>query len=165
MVFLYVAVQFKWKFSVGAIVSLVHDIIVTLGCFALFQWDFDLTVLAALLALIGYSINDTIVVFDRIRENFRKLRKMDSLDIVNISMTQTLGRSIMTSMTVFLVMIVLFLFGGELLAGFSKAMLVGVVIGTYSSIYIAANTAVAMGISKEDLMPTAKEGEEVDARP
>lgn len=165
MVFLYVAVQFQWKFSVGAIVSLVHDTIVTLGCFALFQWDFDLTVLAALLALIGYSINDTIVVFDRIRENFRKLRKMDSLDIVNISMTQTLGRSIMTSMTVFLVMIVLFLFGGELLAGFSKAMLVGVVIGTYSSIYIAANTAVAMGISKEDLMPTVKEGEEVDAMP
>jgi preprotein translocase subunit SecF len=165
LVFLYVAVQFQWKFSVGAIVSLIHDTIVTLGVFSLFQWDFDLTVLAAVLALIGYSINDTIVIFDRIRENFRKLRKMDSITIVNISMTQTLGRSIMTSMTVFLVMVVLFIFGGELLAGFSKAMLVGVVIGTYSSIYIAANTAVALGIAKEDLMPQAKEGAETDLAP
>lgn len=165
LVFIYVAVQFQWKFSVGAIVSLVHDTIVTLGCFALFQWDFDLTVLAAILALIGYSINDTIVIFDRIRENFRKMRKMDAITIVNISMTQTLGRSIMTSLTVFLVMIVLFVFGGELLAGFSKAMLVGVVIGTYSSIYIAVNTAVALGISKEDLMPAVKEGAEADAAP
>jgi preprotein translocase subunit SecF len=165
LVFLYVAIQFQWKFSVGAIVSLIHDTIVTLGVFSLFQWDFDLTVLAAVLALIGYSINDTIVIFDRIRENFRKLRKMDSITIVNISMTQTLGRSIMTSMTVFLVMVVLFIFGGELLAGFSKAMLVGVVIGTYSSIYIAANTAVALGIAKEDLMPQAKEGAEADAAP
>ena len=163
LVFLYVAVQFQWKFSLGAIVSLLHDTIVTLGVFALFQWDFDLTVLAAILALIGYSINDTIVIFGRIRENFRKLRKQDALTIVNISMTQTLARSIMTSMTVFLVMVVLFLFGGELLAGFSKAMLVGVVIGTYSSIYVAANTAVALGISKEDLMPRAKEGEGSEA--
>lgn len=163
LVFLYVAVQFQWKFSVGAIVSLIHDTIVTLGVFAFFQWDFDLTVLAAILALIGYSINDTIVVYDRIRENFRKLRKMDALTVVNISMTQTLGRSIMTSMTVFLVMVVLFLFGGELLAGFSKAMIVGVVIGTYSSIYIAANTTVALGIGKEDLMPQVKEGEGSEA--
>ncbi len=163
LVFLYVAIQFQWKFSVGAIVSLIHDTIVTLGAFALFQWDFDLTVLAAILALIGYSINDTIVVFDRIRENFRKLRKIDPLTVVNISMTQTLGRSIMTSMTVFLVMVVLFLFGGELLAGFSKAMLVGVVIGTYSSIYIAANATVALGIGKEDLMPRAKEGDGSEA--
>ncbi len=167
LVFLYVAIQFQWKFSVGAIVSLIHDTIVTLGAFALFQWDFDLTVLAAILALIGYSINDTIVVFDRIRENFRKLRKLDPLTVVNISMTQTLGRSVMTSMTVFLVMVVLFLFGGELLAGFSKAMLIGVVIGTYSSIYIAANATVALGIGKEDLMPRAKEGDgnEADMAP
>ncbi len=163
LVFLYVAVQFQWKFSLGAIVSLIHDTIVTLGVFALFQWDFDLTVLAAILALIGYSINDTIVVYDRIRENFRKLRKMDALTVVNISMTQTLGRSVMTSMTVFLVMVVLFLFGGELLAGFSKAMLVGVVIGTYSSIYIAANVTVALGIGKEDLMPRPKEGDGSEA--
>lgn len=165
MVFLYVAVQFQWKFSVGALVSLVHVTIVTLGCFSFFQWDFDLNVLAAILALIGYSINDTIVIFDRIRENFRKLRKMDSIEIVNISMTQTLGRSIMTHVTVFLVMAVLFFFGGELLAGFSKAMMIGVVFGTYSSLYIAANTAVAMGIDKEDLMPQAKEGDGVDSAP
>lgn len=160
LVFLYVAIQFQWKFSVGAIVSLVHVTIVTLGCFSFFQWEFDLTVLAAIIALIGYSINDTIVIFDRIRENFRKLRKVDPIDIVNISMTQTLGRSIMTHVTVFLVMAVLFLFGGEILSGFSKAMMIGVVFGTYSSIYIAANATVALGIGKEDLMPRPKEGEE-----
>jgi len=165
LVFLYVAVQFQWKFSVGAIVSLIHDTIVTLGAFSLFQWDFDLTVLAAVLALIGYSINDTIVVFDRVRENFRKLRKMDAITIVNISMTQTLERSIMTHVTVFLVVSVLYFFGGELLAGFSKAMMIGVVFGTYSSIYIAANTTVALGVEKEDLMPAAKEGAEADLAP
>jgi preprotein translocase subunit SecF len=167
LVFLYVAIQFQWKFSVGAIVSLIHVTLVTLGCFSLFQWDFDLTVLAAIIALIGYSINDTIVIFDRIRENFRKLRKIDPIDIVNISMTQTLGRSIMTHVTVFLVMTVLFVFGGEILSGFSKAMMIGVVFGTYSSIYIAANATVALGIGKEDLMPRAKEGEgnEADAAP
>jgi preprotein translocase subunit SecF len=163
LVFLYVAIQFQWKFSVGAIVSLVHVTIVTLGCFSFFQWDFDLNVLAAILALIGYSINDTIVIFDRIRENFRKLRKMDPIDIVNISMTQTLGRSIMTHVTVFLVMTVLFFFGGEILAGFSKAMMIGVVYGTYSSIYIAANATVALGIGKEDLMPRSKEGDGSEA--
>ncbi len=163
LVFLYVAIQFQWKFSVGAIVSLVHVTIVTLGCFSFFQWDFDLTVLAAIIALIGYSINDTIVIFDRIRENFRKLRKIDPIEIVNISMTQTLGRSIMTHVTVFLVMAVLFVFGGEILTGFSKAMMIGVVFGTYSSIYIAANATVALGIGKEDLMPRAKEGEGSEA--
>jgi preprotein translocase subunit SecF len=160
LVFLYVAVQFQWKFSVGALVALLHVTIVTLACFTFFQWDFDLNVLAAIIALIGYSINDTIVIFDRIRENFRKLRAIDPIEIVNISMTQTLARSIMTHVTVFLVMLVLFIFGGELLAGFSKAMMIGVVFGTYSSIYIAANATVAMGISKEDLMPRPKEGEE-----
>lgn len=165
MIFLYVAVQFQWKFSVGALVSLVHDTIVTLGAFSIFRWDFDLTVLAAVLALIGYSINDTIVIFDRVRENFRKLRKMDAVTIVNISMTQTLERSIMTHVTVFLVVLVLFIFGGELLAGFSKAMLIGVIFGTYSSIYIAANTTVALDITKEDLMPAAKEGAELDSAP
>lgn len=163
LVFLYVAIQFQWKFSVGAIVSLIHVTIVTLGCFSFFQWDFDLTVLAAVIALIGYSINDTIVIFDRIRENFRKLRKIDPIEIVNISMTQTLGRSIMTHVTVFLVMAVLFFFGGEILTGFSKAMMIGVVFGTYSSIYIAANATVALGIGKEDLMPRAKEGDGSEA--
>lgn len=165
LVFFYVAIQFQWKFSVGAIVSLIHVTIVTLGAFSIFQWDFDLTVLAAVLALIGYSINDTIVVFDRVRENFRKMRKMDAIEIVNISMTQTLARSIITHVTVFLVVFVLYIFGGELLAGFSKAMMIGVVFGTYSSIYIAANTTVALGITKEDLMPQAKEGADADAMP
>jgi len=165
LVFLYVAIQFQWKFSVGALVALIHVTVVTLGCFSLFQWDFDLNVLAAIIALIGYSINDTIVIFDRIRENFRKMRKMDPIEIVNISMTQTLGRSIMTHVTVFLVMLVLYIFGGELLAGFSKAMMIGVVFGTYSSIYIAANSTVALGISKEDLMPSTKEGTEADSAP
>lgn len=163
LVFLYVAIQFQWKFSVGAIISLIHVTVVTLGCFTFFQWDFDLTVLAAIIALIGYSINDTIVIFDRIRENFRKLRKIDPIEIVNISMTQTLGRSIMTHVTVFLVMTVLFFFGGEILHGFSKAMMIGVVFGTYSSIYIAANATVALGIGKEDLMPRAKEGDGSEA--
>lgn len=164
-VFLYVAVQFQWKFSAGALIALVHDVTITLGCFALFQWDFDLTVLAALLALIGYSINDTIVIYDRIRENFRILRKMDSLEVINISITQTLGRSIMTSMTVFLVLLVLFIFGGEMLQGFSKALIIGVIVGTYSSIYIAANITVALGISKEDLMPKTPENSEADSLP
>lgn len=164
-VFLYVAVQFQWKFSAGAILALIHDVTITVGFFSFFQWDFDLTVLAALLALIGYSINDTIVIYDRIRENFRVLRKTDPLQVINISLTQTLGRSIMTSMTVFLVLVVLFLFGGELLNGFSKALLIGVVVGTYSSIYIAANLTVAFGITKEDLMPKTPENSEADQLP
>jgi preprotein translocase subunit SecF len=165
LVFIYVAIQFQWKFSVGAITALVHDVIITLGFFSLFQWDFDLTVLAAILALIGYSINDTIVIYDRIRENFRVLRKMDALDVVNISLTQTLGRSIMTSMTVMLVLVCLFMFGGELLRGFSSALIIGVLVGTYSSIYIAANITVGLGIAKEDLMPRPKEGAELDDAP
>ncbi len=164
-VFLYVAVQFQWKFSAGALIALVHDVTITLGFFAFFQWDFDLTVLAAILALIGYSINDTIVIYDRIRENFRILRKMDSLEVINISITQTLGRSIMTSMTVFLVLVVLFVFGGEMLRGFSTALIIGVIVGTYSSIYIAANITVALGISKEDLMPKTPENSEADSLP
>lgn len=165
LVFLYVAVQFQWKFSVGAITALCHDVIITLGLFAVFQWDFDLTVLAALLALIGYSINDTIVIYDRIRENFRKMRKVDPLEVINVSITQTLGRSIMTSMTVFIVLVCLFVFGGELLRGFSTALIIGVIVGTYSSIYIAANITVALGIAKEDLMPREKEGAELDETP
>lgn len=165
LVFLYVAVQFQWKFSVGAITALCHDVIITLGFFSFFQWDFDLTVLAALLALIGYSINDTIVIYDRIRENFRKMRKVDPLEVINVSITQTLGRSVMTSMTVFIVLVCLFAFGGELLRGFSTALIIGVIVGTYSSIYIAANITVALGIAKEDLMPKEKEGAELDETP
>lgn len=165
LVFLYVAVQFQWKFSVGAIAALCHDVIITLGFFAFFQWDFDLTVLAAILALIGYSINDTIVIYDRIRENFRILRKMDAFEVINISLTQTLGRSIMTSGTTLIVLMCLFLFGGELLRGFSTALMIGILVGTYSSTYIAAHITAALDISKEDLMPKEKEGAELDETP
>lgn len=165
LVFLYVAVQFQWKFSVGAIAALFHDVIITLGIFSFFQWDFDLTVLAAILALIGYSINDTIVIYDRIRENFRILRKTDALDVINVSLTQTLGRSMMTSGTTLLVLISLFLFGGELLRGFSTALIIGIVVGTYSSTYIAAHITAALDVSKEDLMPKEKEGAEFDEAP
>lgn len=165
LVFLYVAVQFQWKFSVGAIAALCHDVIITLGFFAIFQWDFDLTVLAAILALIGYSINDTIVIYDRIRENFRILRKTDALEVINVSLTQTLGRSIMTSGTTLLVLVCLFLFGGELLRGFSTALIIGILVGTYSSTYIAAHITAALDVSKEDLMPKEKEGAELDEAP
>lgn len=165
LVFLYVAVQFQWKFSVGAIAALCHDVIITLGFFAIFQWDFDLTVLAAILALIGYSINDTIVIYDRIRENFRILRKTDALEVINVSLTQTLGRSMMTSGTTLMVLICLFLFGGELLRGFSTALIIGILVGTYSSTYIAAHITAALDVSKEDLMPKEKEGAELDEAP
>lgn len=165
LVFLYVAVQFQWKFSVGAIAALCHDVIITLGIFAIFQWDFDLTVLAAILALIGYSINDTIVIYDRIRENFRILRKTDAFEIINVSLTQTLGRSMMTSGTTLLVLMCLFLFGGELLRGFSTALIIGILVGTYSSTYIAAHITAALDVSKEDLMPKEKEGAELDDAP
>jgi preprotein translocase subunit SecF len=140
-------------------------VIITLGFFSFFQWDFDLTVLAAILALIGYSINDTIVIYDRIRENFRLLRKMDSLDIINISLTQTLGRSVMTSGTTLIVLVCLFLFGGELMRGFATALIIGILVGTYSSTYIAAHITAALGVSKEDLMPREKEGAELDETP
>lgn len=165
LVFLYVAVQFQWKFSVGAIIGLIHDVIITIGFFAFFQWDFDLTVLAAILALIGYSINDTIVIYDRIRENFRVLRKMDSHEVINISITQTLGRTIMTSASVFIVLFCLYFIAGETLQGFALALIIGIIFGTYSSVYICANITAALDISKEDLMPKAKEGAEVDEMP
>lgn len=165
LVFLYVAVQFQWKFSVGAIIGLVHDVVITLGIFAIFQWDFDLTVLAAILALIGYSINDTIVIYDRIRENFRVLRKMHPHEVINISITQTLGRTIMTSMTVYIVLICLYFIAGETLQGFSLALVIGIIVGTYSSVYICANITAALGITKEDLMPKLPENSEADSMP
>lgn len=165
LVFLYVAVQFQWKFSVGAIAGLIHDVVITVGFFALFQWDFDLTVLAAILALIGYSINDTIVIYDRIRENFRVLRKMHPHEVINISITQTLGRTIMTSASVFIVLFCLYFIAGETLQGFALALIIGIVFGTYSSVYICANITAALGITKEDLMPKAKEGAEADEMP
>lgn len=165
LVFIYVAVQFQWKFSVGAIIGLVHDVIVTLGFFAIFQWDFDLTVLAAILALIGYSINDTIVIYDRIRENFRIMRKMHPHEVINISITQTLGRTIMTSMTVYIVLLCLYFIAGETLQGFSLALIIGILVGTYSSVYICANITAALDISKEDLMPKTPENSEADSLP
>ena len=159
VVMIYVAVRFQYKFSVGAVSALVHDVIIVLGFFSLLGLDFDLTVLAALLAVIGYSLNDTIVVADRIRENFRLLRKGSPTEIINISLTQTLGRTLITSITTLLVLFALLLFGGEALRGFSIALIVGVVVGTYSSIYVSANILLSMHISKEDLMPPEKEGE------
>lgn len=165
LVALYVAIQFQWKFSVGAIIGLMHDVLITLGFFAFFQWDFDLTVLAAILALIGYSINDTIVIYDRIRENFRLLRKTDPHEVINISITQTLGRTLMTSVSVFIVLFCLYFIAGEVLQGFALALIIGIVFGTYSSVYICANITAALGISKEDLMPKAKEETEADAMP
>lgn len=165
VVMIYVAVRFQFKFSVGAVSALIHDVVIVLGLFSLFQWDFDLTVLAAILAVIGYSINDTIVVADRIRENFRIMRKGSSTEIINTSLTQTLSRTVVTSLTTILVLVALFYFGGELIHGFATALLIGVVVGTYSSVYVSANVLLALHISKEDLMPPEKEGEELDSLP
>ena len=158
LVMLYVAFRFQLKFAFGAVVALIHDVIITLGFFSIIGMEFDLTVLAALLAVIGYSLNDTIVVSDRIRENFRKLRRSDPEETINISLTETLGRTVVTSLTTLLVLGSLALFGGEMINGFAIALIVGVVIGTYSSIYVAANTLMLLGVSKEDLMIPVKEG-------
>jgi preprotein translocase subunit SecF len=164
-VFIYVAIRFQTKFSVGALVALAHDVIIVLGLFSLFQLEVDLTVLAAVLAVIGYSINDTIVVADRIRENFRILRTDSTEEIINVSLTQTLGRTLMTSGTTLLVLLALFFVGGELIHNFSSALIVGIGVGTYSSIYVAAAIMLAMNLSKEDLMPPIKEGAELDELP
>lgn len=166
-ILIYVAMRFEYRFALGSVAALVHDVIITLGFFALFQIEFDLTVLAAVLAVIGYSLNDTIVVFDRIRENFRKVRKGSSEEVVNRSLNQTLARTLMTSITTLIVLVALFIFGGELIHGFATALIIGVLIGTYSSIYVASASALALGISKEDLMPVEKEGanEQIDELP
>lgn len=164
-ILIYVALRFEKRFSVGAVVALIHDVVITLGIFSVFGFEFDLSVLAAILAVIGYSLNDTIVVFDRIRENFRKMRKGSSIDILNKSVNQTLSRTMITSMTTLMVLLALFIFGGEIIHGFSQALIIGVLVGTYSSIYIAGSTILMLGISKEDLMPVQKEGEELDDTP
>lgn len=163
-ILIYVAMRFEWRFALGSVSALAHDVIITLGLFSVLQLEFDLTILAAVLAVIGYSLNDTIVVSDRIRENFRKIRKAESEEIINISLTQTLNRTIITSVTTILVLLVLFFVGGALIHGFSTALLFGVVIGTYSSIYISSSVALLLGISKEDLIPEVieKEGEDLD---
>ncbi len=161
----YVTLRFEFRFAVGSVAALAHDVIVVVGAFSLLQLDFDLTVLAAILAVIGYSLNDTIVVFDRIRENFRKMRKADSIEVVNSSINQMLGRTIVTSLTTLLVLIALFVLGGEVISGFALALIIGVVIGTYSSIYVASAAALALGVSKQDLIQPKKEGAPVDDMP
>jgi len=159
----YLIFRFEWRFAVGSVAALAHDVIITLGFFSLLGLEFDLTVLAAVLAVIGYSLNDTIVVFDRVRENFLKLRKGAPVEVVNASLNQTLARTLVTSLTTLLVLITLFVLGGELIHGFATALIAGVVIGTYSSIYVASTTLIALGISKADLMPVKKEGEEQES--
>ena len=159
-ILIYIMIRFQWRFAPGAVAALVHDVLIIVGFFSFFQFDFDLTVVAALLAVIGYSLNDTIVVFDRIRENFRKMRKRTSLEVVNSSINQTLARTLMTSITTLLVLVSLFVFGGEVIHAFSLALILGVVVGTYSSIYVASTATLALGVTKADLMPVKKEGEE-----
>lgn len=164
VVLIYVGMRFQFKFGIASVIPLAHDVIIVLGVFALFQWTFDLTVLAALLAVIGYSLNDTIVVADRIRENFRKMRVGEPWDIINESIHQTITRTINTSGTTLVVLLALYFFGGEAINNFALALIIGVVVGTYSSIYVSANMLMVMGVTREDLMVPAKEGtgEEVE---
>ncbi|MBD3653431.1 protein translocase subunit SecF [Kangiella sp.] len=164
-IMIYVALRFEWKFSVGSVAALAHDVIIVVGFFSITSVEFDLTVLAALLAVIGYSLNDTIVVFDRIRENFLLMRKASPKEVINNSINLTLSRTVMTSLTTMLVLLALFFFGGQTIHSFAEALIVGVLIGTYSSVFIASPTTLALGVSKEDLMPPEieKEGEEFDA--
>ena len=157
LVMLYVAFRFQFKFALGAVAALIHDVLVVLGFFSILGMEFDLTVLAALLAVIGYSLNDTIVVSDRIRENFRKLRRSNSAEVIDISLTETLGRTLVTSLTTLLVLVALAVFGGDMIHGFALALLVGVTIGTYSSIYVAATVMLTLGVSKDDLAIPVKE--------
>ena len=165
MILMYVAFRFQYKFGLGAVAALLHDVVIILGLFSIFAWDFDLTVLAALLAVIGYSLNDTIVVSDRIRENFRTERVLEPIDMVDLSLNQTLGRTIITSLTTLLVLFALFIFGGELIRGFSLALILGVLIGTYSSIYVVANMLLSMNLTQEDLALPEPEGADFDGMP
>jgi len=166
MILLYVAFRFQYKFALGAVTALGHDVVIVLGCFSIFAWDFDLTVLAALLAVIGYSLNDTIVVSDRIRENFRTQRELsDPQEIIDLSLNQTLSRTIITSLTTLLVLFALFIFGGDLIRGFSLALILGVLIGTYSSIYVVANMLMSLGITQEDMAIPEPEGADFDEMP
>ena len=164
-ILIYVAFRFEYRFALGSIAALVHDVIITIGIFSLLQIEFDLTVLAAILAVIGYSLNDTIVVFDRIRENFLSTRHIEPGPIVNDALNQTLSRTLMTSLTTLIVLLALFYLGGEVIHSFAGALIIGVVIGTYSSIYVASSMILALGISKEDMLPSEKEKKEIDARP
>lgn len=162
-ILIYVTLRFEFRFSVGAVIALLHDVVITLGFFSVLGIEFDLTILAAILAIIGYSLNDTIVVFDRVRENFLKIRKATTEKSVNTSINQTLARTIVTSLTTLLVLFALFFFGGEIIHGFALAMIVGVVIGTYSSIYVASSSLLMMGVTREALLPPAPdESEEIE---
>ena len=164
-IFIYVMFRFQWRFSVGAVVAIVHDILVSLGILSLLQVDFDLTVVAALLAVVGYSLNDTIVLFDRIRENFPRMNKSTPVEVVNRSVNETLARTLMTSLTTLLVLAALFFLGGEIIHAFALTLIVGVVVGTYSSIYVASTALLMLGVSKLDLLQVEKEGAEMDAMP
>ncbi len=163
LIFVYVMLRFRWKFAAGTISALVHDVIVVVGFFSIFGFGFDLTILAAILATIGYSLNDTIVVFDRIRENFRLMRRGTAVEVINRSINQMLGRTMITSFTTLLVLICLFLLGGETVSGFALALIVGVVVGTYSSIYVASASALALNVTPADLIPPKRE--EIDSLP
>ncbi len=156
-ILIYISLRFQLKSAVGAILALVHDVIITIGIFAIFQIEFDLTILASILAVIGYSLNDTVVVLDRIRETFRNIRKTSAEDILNISINQTLSRTLITSFTTLLVLFSLFFFGGEIIHGFALALIIGVIVGTYSSIYIASSTLMILNIQKQDFLVEAKE--------
>lgn len=159
-ILVYVMARFEYRFALGSIAALIHDVVITMGIFSLFQFDFDLTVLAAVLAVIGYSLNDTIVVFDRIRENFRIMRKQEPVNIINASLNQTLSRTMMTSVTTLIVVLSMFFLGGELIHAFSIALIIGILIGTYSSIYVASSMVIALNITAESMIPVKKEGEE-----
>lgn len=164
-ILIYVAVRFEWRFSIGSVLALVHDVVITLGIFSLLQLEFDLGVLAAVLAVIGYSLNDTIVVYDRIRENFRILRKKGTEEVMNIAVNKTLARTIVTSTTTLLVLFSLVFLGGAALQNFSIALIIGVIVGTYSSIFIAATAALLLGVDRQVLLPVKKEGAEEDQTP
>jgi len=159
-ILVYVMARFEYRFALGSIAALIHDVIITMGVFAFFQFDFDLTVLAAVLAVIGYSLNDTIVVFDRIRENFRLMRKQEPRAIINASLNQTLSRTMMTSVTTLIVVLAMFFLGGELIHGFAIALIIGILVGTYSSIYVASSLVISLNITAESMMPVKKEGED-----
>ena len=162
MILFYVAFRFQYKFALGAVSALGHDVVIILGLFSIFGWDFDLTVLAALLAVIGYSLNDTIVVSDRIRENFRTQRELGSQEMIDLSLNQTLGRTVVTSLTTLLVLFALYIFGGEMIKGFSLALILGVLVGTYSSIYVVANMLMSLTLTQEDLAIPEPEGADFD---
>jgi len=164
-ILIYVMLRFTFKFAVGAIVATVHDVLVIVGFFSLSRLEFDLTALAAVLAIMGYSLNDTIVIFDRIRENFRSMRVADPIKVMNISLNQTLSRTINTHVVTMLTVLSLFFLGGALIHSFATALIIGIIVGTYSSIYVASASVLALGATRQDLLPTQKEGADADSRP